>query len=186
MQEIILPRDKFQFDKFSKRILRYLRKQVSEEVDPSYAIVAVSEPGGVPRFGPEEGRENFLKELESGLKLFFPFSDSDIGEPIECADGRSRTIKENSDFRLGETSCVGFLIQLKDKKFIINSAINAGRGCPGGTESVDIAECDIFDAAMEKFIRQFVEKIINSGKNNLYEIRQLKGKSIDLSLNFGA
>jgi len=146
----------FDFKGFTKALLGFLGKELGEEVHPSYGIVTVAEPGGVPEYGPETGRANFQEELEAGKLLFFPFSSSNVDEPIPCADGKKRKLAEDSDFMMGEVDCVGFLVQLKAGAFYINSAMQAGGACPGPVPSVDIMDCDLFDAPMEKFIGKFI------------------------------
>ena len=146
----------FDFEVFTKAMLNFLKKEVSQDVHPSYAIVKIDAPGGMPEFGPEDGRSNFLEELEVGHLLFFPFSSSNVGEPVQCADDQSREIDDDSDFIIGEVDCVGFLIQLKDNVLYIDSAIHAGGACPGPSPSVDIENCDVFEAGMETFIDRFI------------------------------
>lgn len=148
----------FDLKSFINTTLIWLKTQVSDEVDPSYAIVKISASGDSPEFGPESGRSNFQEELENGQLLFFPFSSSNIGEPVECIDGKSREIDYESDFGMGDSDCVGFLIGLKKGILYINSAIHAGGCCPGPGPSVDIIDCDIFDNGMEKFINKFIRQ----------------------------
>jgi len=148
--------EKFNMDGFTKAILEFLGEEVSPEVHPSWAIVRVAAPGGIPEYGPEEGRSNFMEELEAGHLLFFSFSSSNMGEPIRCADGQYREIDEESDFCIGQTDCVGFLFQLKEGVLYINSAVDAGGACVAPPPSVDIQGCDVFDAGMEAFIDSFI------------------------------
>ena len=159
MKEKKVNLEKFDLQSFTSATLKFLTTQVSEEVDPSFAIVTVTAPGGIPEFGPEKGRSNFLEELKSGLLLFFPFSSSNVGDPIPCADGNSYEIDSDldSDFTLGDTDCVGFLLSLKDNTLHINSACHAGGCCVAPPPSVDIESCDIFDAPMEQFICKFIQ-----------------------------
>lgn len=155
MRQTNIDVDDFDLAGFAEEVLGFLGGQVSEEVHPSYAIVKVAAPGGFPQFGPGEGRSNFLEELESGHLLFFPFSSSYVDEPVPCADGQSRQLDEDTEPAIGDVDCVGFLLQLKQQRLIIDSAIHAGGGLPP-PPSVDIEYCGVFDAGMEAFISRFI------------------------------
>lgn len=156
MRTMEIEKAKLHFDEFTREILAFLKTQVSEEVHPSFAIVKVDEPGHVPQYGPEEGHSNFLEELEAGWQVFFPFSSSNVGEPIECADGKARAIDDESDIGLGEVDCVGFLVKIENGSFVINSAIHAGGSCTFPPPSVDISDCNVFDVPMEAFLGSFI------------------------------
>jgi len=157
MKEVIINKDKFKFNDFTASILEFL-KSWGMEVHPSYAIAMVEEPGDAPEYGPEEGRNNFLDELSAGNYLFFPFSTSNLDEPISCANGKAYKLDEESDFVIGDIDCVGFLIKLDNGNFIINSAVNAGGACMAPPPSVDITDCDIFDKPMKNYLNNFMIK----------------------------
>jgi len=91
--------------------------------------------------------------------IYFAFSNTNIGEPINCADGKEYEIDEDSDFWLGEADTVGYLLQYNNGDLIINSAVNAAGACTAPTPSLDIRlNCDVFDKPMEEFIQGFIEK----------------------------
>ncbi len=146
--------ENFDFDGFVKAVLKFLEPQVG--CHPSYAIVMVAGSGEAPEYGPEEGRTSFKFELGLGQCLFFPFSSSNMDEPIPCADGKTRKIAPNAKFRFGEVDCVGFLIGLNDGKFQIDSALHAGGACTWPPPSVDVMDCGVFDRAMASFIQRFI------------------------------
>ncbi|HQM51480.1 MAG TPA: hypothetical protein PLJ71_22610 [Candidatus Hydrogenedentes bacterium] len=150
--------DDFDMEGFTKAVLDFVGREMSQDVHPSYAIVKVAAPGGVPEFGPEEGRSHFLEELQSGHLLFFPFSSGNVGEPVLCADGQSRELEDDSDFVLGDVDCVGFLLQLRERDLYIDSAVHAGGACPGPVPSVDVENCGVFDAGMEAFLNRFIRR----------------------------
>lgn len=154
MKEIIVSIDKFNFNKFVERSIEF----AEEIVSPGYAIACIENPGDMPEYEINyENKDELIRLINNGKSLFFMFSSNNIGEPINCANGEEYDI-ENSDICLGEADCVGFLIQKKEEVFVINSAINAGGGCPAPAPSVDIEiDCDIFDKPMEEFIKKFVK-----------------------------
>jgi hypothetical protein len=158
MKQVVIQIRNFDFDSFAKNILAFLEGQVSGDVHPSYAVVRVAKSGAVPEYGPEKGRSEFVDEIENGKLLFFPFSSSNAGDAIECVDGISRVLPDDSALILGDVDCVGFLIGLKEGYFTIDSAIHAGGASPGPLPSIDIVDCDIFDSPMDNYIKQFLAK----------------------------
>ena len=157
MKRITVPREEFDFAGFTRAILRFLQKNVPNWIPSSYGVARVEHPGGIPEDGPGTGPDDFIAELRTGSLLFFPFSASNVGEPIPCADGRSRKLPEDAEFVIGEVDCVGYLVKLTRSRFQIDSAIHAGGACPAPPPSVDVADCGIFDVPMENFVRKFVK-----------------------------
>ena len=159
MKKITINKNDFCFDEFAESIVDFLARQGCE--DPSSSVARVSAPGGMPKCGPGEGRPDFLRELEEGGLLFFPFSGANMGEPIPCADGVDRLLDEGSGLFFGDIDCVGFLVELKGDDFVINSAVDAGGCCPGPPPSVDITtDCGVFDAPMEAFLQSFIRQTV--------------------------
>jgi len=155
MKELLLSTNQFQFEQFASDILKFLARRGYEDIDPSSAIARTKSLDDIPEFGSESGRDNFLEELNQGYYLFFPFSDSDVGEPIRCADGEEYEIDEESDFSLGEVACVGFLLKIEGDRIRINSAVHDCGGCPL-PPSVEIRHCDVFDSPMNDFIHRYI------------------------------
>ena len=84
MKDIVVNKDKIDFEKFVKKTLSFLSTRVSDEVDPSMAIAIVEELGeeGYAVYGPESGWSNFIEKLEDGKLLFFPFSSPNTDQTI--------------------------------------------------------------------------------------------------------
>ena len=160
MKQLTVPISEFDLSTFIKDILKFNKTVVSKEVDPSYAIVVVSEIGGIPNYGPESGGRDIYSELvDEGKRLFLPFSSSNIGEPMPCADGNSYEIDEDSDFCMGDIDCVGYLVEKEGDNLLIQSAINAGGGCPVPPPSVELLEdCDVFEDGMREFLERYINK----------------------------
>jgi hypothetical protein len=160
---IILNRIDFQFRGFSNSILKYLASRLPDDVHPSWAIMRVDHVSGNAENGPEEGWDNLLQILLEGDGLFFPFSGSNVGEPIVCADGRAYAIdedsdREDSDFSLSEVDCAGFLIRLQEDTFTIQSAVCFGGG-HSGPPFVEVRNCNNFDEPMTGFVSKFISAI---------------------------
>jgi hypothetical protein len=158
VERITVPQDQFDFDGFSRKILTFNKSVMSKRVHSPFAVVTVDKPGGTPEWGPEKGRMTFLDDLQHGKLLFFPFTDTNVGDPIPCADGKKRSIDEGSDFAMGDVDCVGFLVGLSKSNYTIDAAIHAGGACPGPAPSVDVRNCGVFDEPMDAFIRRFIRK----------------------------
>jgi hypothetical protein len=168
MEEKSITIDNFKLPQFIGSILEFLKTQVSKDFHPSWAIVSVSGPGEVPEYGPEDGNRDIESELINENKiLFFPFSSSNVGEPIPCADRKSYMIDEDSEFSLGYTDCAGYLFKYKGGSLIINSAVHAGGACIAPPPSVDIVEdCDVFELPMIEFLNKYIK----TTKNRLSQI----------------
>lgn len=157
MKELSIPTSKFKFDKFTESILVFLSDVIDKKYHPSYVVMKMNNIDDKPKFGPVKGRANFQDELKSGKLLFFPFTSTNtVDFPIVCADGSNQELDDDSDFAMGDVDSVGYLFQLKDGKYIINSAIHAGGGPM--MPSVDITDCDIFESPMKKYIKKFIAK----------------------------
>jgi hypothetical protein len=96
-----------------------------------------------------------MKELESGLWLFFPFCGPNVGEPVPCADGKSLEIDEDNDFCLGDVDTAGYLLGLKNDQLTIHSVVQSLYCMP--TASVDITrKCGPLEKPMVQFIKQYL------------------------------
>ena len=156
MKEIIVPIHKFDFKGFAAKSIEF----AEQYIDPDYAVAWVDEPGDIPEYVNDyENKDALLELLIEGKVLFIMFSDSNIGDSIACADSNEYVIDEDSDFCLGDTDCVGYLLQSKDSVLTINSAINASGACTAPPPSVDIEnDCDVFDKPLEDYIKKYIDK----------------------------
>ena len=155
MRQIIVAKEKFEFKKFVKMALKYNKATMSPEVDPSYGIIK-TEDGRWPKYC-DEHRENFMEELEEGYYLFFRFAGEDTGEPIPCLDGNSIKIGPRSKFHGVELQEIGYLFQLKNGKFIINSACHC-YSCIPPPAIILTKNCGIFAKPMKKYIEKFIKE----------------------------
>lgn len=111
----------------------------------------------------------FLKESESNF-VFAVFSTTNIGEPILCVDGNYygySNDEEDEDYKeeiyIDEGECFGFLIQINDNKYVIDTAIYSLGGCYCTGEEVEEnirikEDCGIFEQPMQEYIRRFIVK----------------------------
>jgi hypothetical protein len=157
VEQISVKTDRFQFDIFLETILGFITSGVPEDIHPSSYIMIVDDENN-SYWGQEEGRNNFLGELSEGQSLFFPFSWTNVGEPIKCADGESYEIDEDGEFGLTEVDCVGFRVQLDSGSFAIQTAVSTGGGHSESPCVVIEEDCDVFDKPMKLFIDRFIIK----------------------------
>ena len=157
MKELIVKKERFDFDSFTKATLEFLSMIISDKVHPSTAITRVESLDDIPEWGPEKGRSNFLNELTEGYFLFFPFTATNVGEPIDCANGKSYEIDDDTECNLSEVDTDGFLVKLEKGNFIINSAFQAGGG--QFPPYFEITDCGVFDKPMKRFVNKFVGKL---------------------------
>ncbi|NLL05172.1 MAG: hypothetical protein GX270_05160 [Clostridiaceae bacterium] len=104
----------------------------------------------------EESKENFV---------FAAFSTTNIGEPILCVDGNYYGYEADEDYEeeiyIDEGDCYGYLIQVNEDKYTIDSVIYSlgGHCCSGEMleDSVVIKEdCGIFEQPMQTYIKKFI------------------------------
>lgn len=154
MKEIRLSFEKFMFNEFVEKMFEF----ACEIMESSYAVPWVYKVGDIPEYDEEKDERDYVTELkEEGKQLYFAFSNINIGDPINCADGKEYEIDEESRFCLGDTDTVGYLLKYHDGELIINSAVNAGGACVAPPPSIDLEkDCDVFDKPMEKFIKKFI------------------------------
>lgn len=155
---------KFDLEGFVAATLGFLREDMSNDVDPSWGVMILPEPGGTPVWGPEEGGRDLVSELTNeGKALFFPFSSSNVGDPIPAADGKTYELPcdidevGDGDFWMGETANVGHLVNVQsDGTVVIQSAVfDIGHMPPPTLEAKD--DCGLFTAPMQAFIDRFVK-----------------------------
>ncbi len=155
MKSIKCKLNDFEFDRFVKDMMRFFLKITEPGIHPSACISQVKKPGNAPEFSPDKGRNTFMKELESGLWLFFPFCGPNVGEPFLCADGKSRKLEDDKDFCLGDVDTAGYLLGLKKDRLIIHSAIQSLSCMP--VASMDIVrKCGPLEKPMVQFIKQYL------------------------------
>jgi hypothetical protein len=159
---------KFQFDKFTSKVLEFIKKGIEDNLNanpedleilkvthPSVFITRIHELGRV-EWGPKEGRSNFLEELHAGLQLFFQFSSGKMGKLFLCVDGKPKDVSDETDFRLGDNEDVGFLVEIERESFIIKSAIYEFDPNSFCRSYVRISDCGEFEEPMEDFIKSFI------------------------------
>ena len=173
-----IPVSQFDLSAFIQAVTSYLQKRVAEGMDPLAAIPAVENGGRIPGWAEEQPGRNLLDELtKQGKMLFFPFSESNVGLPIFCADGQHYEFEEpdeadeevpdltDADWEeveaeecMGETDAVGYMISLDEtqKNLHIRSGMLYGGGCmcPPSAEAVEKIP-SIFVEPMEAFISKF-------------------------------
>ncbi len=170
MREIRVAIDAYNLDAFIRETLNFLELIFQHEVDPSFAVAWVDEHE--PEYGPEDVRRDHVAELEDERKvLFFPFSASNEGGPILCADGEEyvpddwyageygldELDDEAAGFLFGASECLGYLIMVEDGQYVFNSAVHSGGSQFRGPHVELVPDCGVFDVPMQEFITHFME-----------------------------
>ena len=144
----------FNFSQFTKSILHFLETQVSSDIHPSWAIVWKVVNDKKIYYGSEDGRANFLEQLQEGKQLFFPFSSSCI-EELHLANGNSYECEDDSiSDLLSDIDSLGFLISLNNDLLTIEKAIHYG-GCFPHPNNIEVIESSPFDKEMDVFLSAF-------------------------------
>ena len=163
MEQLSIPINDFNLTGFIDEILNFNKAVISDEFDASYIIAEVPKIGGVPKYRAGSKDYNFKSKLvDEGKRLFFPFSATNVGEEIPCADGETYEIddEDESDLCFGEADCIGYLVEIKDGKVIINTAVNYGGACVAPPSSVELQkDCDVFEEPMRKFLGKFIKNV---------------------------
>ena len=156
MQKKQIEKAKFNLTHFSNSILTFLETQVSSDIHPSWAIVWLSRDSDKVSFGPEEGRSNFLEQLQEGNKLFFPFSSSCV-EELYFASGQTIECKEkNKSNLLSDIDSLGFLVSLDKDTYTIEQAIHYG-GCFPHPNNIEVHNTSPFSIKMDTFLSDFID-----------------------------
>jgi hypothetical protein len=167
--ELSVPLDKFDFDGMVKKTLTFAKDSLAS---PYFAIPWTVGQKGAPHYGKDEEEEidfdnipektdrDLYNELTNeGKSLFFTFTASNVGEPIECADGKTYGNEdEDEELGIGEGDCYGFLLKSDNGMLKVFSASSFGGECMRGPEIETVEDCGIFEKPMEKFIGKFIKK----------------------------
>ena len=178
MKEIIVSLHQFSLKEFVEDIIRFHIEEGIGDPDPRCVIPVVNEKGFTPAWGDDIPDRDIISELVSqGKKIFFPFSNVNIGDPIPCADGISYIMSSDEDedegedeqlvassedeesfaFGMGDTDVVGFLMQHDGEMLTIQLGVH-GPGCfCGQAPSVTIIEdAAPFETGMRDYLKKFI------------------------------
>ena len=176
----IIPLSQFDLASLIEATVAYLNKRVTEGTDPLSGIPIVEANGQVPGWAEAQPGRNLLAELtQQGKTLFIPFSDSNTGGPIYCADGQYYEFEEpdedgcedlteleesdldtmEADVYMGEADGAGFIVSLDAAQNLhIQNGMLFGGDCMC-QPSVEMAGVPlIFVDGMKSFIARFEKK----------------------------
>jgi hypothetical protein len=159
MKEIRIALEAFDLEAFLERTLEFLREWIAPEADPIHLIARVQSMGEAPVFGPASGW-SVISGLTEGEMVFFPFAYTD-GDRLYCADRIelllfSIDIKYGHEMFIGLEDSIGYLVQIKDRTVLVNSAICTDEGSLGSAPRIDLyPNSGFLEKSMESFIRGF-------------------------------
>lgn len=145
----------FQLAKFIRAMNAFF---AANQIPP--AAVALFQDDDEPlSLGAADGRD-LAAELMDGRKLYFPFSDTNTGEAVSCADGRryrlpvAETDETELSFCAAEWESVGFLVAVSQGEVRLEKvALAGGELLPADDPewlATDLAE------SMTRFIQTFI------------------------------
>ena len=170
MIEIKMPVQKFDVEGFVTDILKFIESQGIGADGPETVIAEVEEDGSTPNWGELISDRNILHELlEEEKALFFTFSDTNIGEPISCADGNSYQIDndeeydeeddEEESFCMGEAEVVGYVLKVSQGELSIQTVVHGpGLMCFDGPSVEEIEDAGPFEQGMTEYLKRFVRE----------------------------
>ena len=165
MIEMKIPVQKFDVKGFAADILRFLKEEGIGGETPETVIAEVMEDGSTPYWGDSIPNRDILHELlEEGKALFFTFSNTNVGEPIMCADGKSIQLDEEDDedaeesqFYIGESEVVGFVLQVLEGDLTIQTVVHGpGAECSQAPSVEEIEDAGPFEQGMTEYLNRFM------------------------------
>lgn len=165
MIEMKIPVQKFDAKGFVADILRFLKEEGIGGENPESVIAEVMEDGSTPYWGDIIPNRDILHELlGAGKPLFFTFSNTNVGDPIACADGKSIQLddedeedEEESQFYIGETEVVGFVLQVLEGDLTIQTVVHGpGAGCSQAPSVEEIEDAGPFERGMTEYVNRFI------------------------------
>lgn len=174
MEQLKMPVEDFNLEKFVETTLEFLKGIINPEVDPTCVIDVHDSEKDVPEVDVTERRDVINEMKEFGAILFFPFSEPNVGDPIKCADGNEYILptdcaddcdnpeSECSDevddnFCMGDTDNVGYLVGVRGGVLTIDSAMYYSGSCTFPSSSDLKEDCYIFDQPMTEFVNRFIK-----------------------------
>jgi hypothetical protein len=170
--EMSIPLGKFDFNGLVQKTLDFAEDCLAS---PYFAIPWTVGQKSEPHYGKDEGDETYPDDIPleadrdyynemvcEGKSLFFTFTASNVGEPVECADGKAYGNEGEDDgdeeLGIGEGDSFGFLLKYQNGLITVSSASSFGGDCMRGPEIEKTEDCGIFERPMEKFINKFIKK----------------------------
>ena len=184
MKEMKMPVQKFDVEGFVTDILKFLKSQEIGGDEPDVVIAEVEEDGSTPDWGESIPNRNIIRELlEEEKALFFTFSNTNSGEPIPCADGKTYQIdydeedcdevdegneetdeaeEEEDDsaeysLGLGEGEVVGYVLKVSQGELSIQTVVHGpGMMCFDAPSVEEIEDAGPFEQGMTEYLKRFI------------------------------
>ena len=167
MNEKIFQKSSFEFDSFVNDIFKFINDIYA--IDPAILIQNIENPCMIDK---EAGKllgnrkaNDLLKELESGKKLYFPFTQAKLTSEtsfIKSVDGTEYTIENNLENLLQDYDTVGFIVSLKDMNLQFKSGVHkvimqSDAAPTEKIEEINNNEYEQFYNPMGSFLEKFVK-----------------------------
>jgi hypothetical protein len=168
--------DRFDLDRFVGEIMDWFSDGVVETVEPTAMVPWVVK--GRAHYGKEDEPRDLIAELTvEGKTLMLPFSSSNCGDPIRCADGcayefedaddedewddsdEEQAETDESSLYFGETDSLGYLVSLEGSDIVIRSGVlSFGLMCFLAPSADEVLDCGVFDQPMYDFVNKFIKR----------------------------
>lgn len=157
----VLEKSKFRFDKFLKDTIAFLKEYNCPETHPSVWVVWLEDGSPKVQWGPKEGRDNYMQQLNEGKSLFFRFSTECFDEEIHCANSKTYSCVDPQDEDtisiITEIDYLGYLVSIHDDTYQISLAIHSGEMFPY-PEQIIVDKVGEYAEAMEEYLMKFITK----------------------------
>jgi hypothetical protein len=126
-----MPLNTFDLTGFIGRTVNFVRELGTGNPAPITAIPVVEGNGLTPNLYENATDRTLHDELVKENKaIYFPFSSSNTGHPVLCADGRKYSVPKPEDkeklesgaLTMDSTESVGFIVKVSDKELSIQFA----------------------------------------------------------------
>lgn len=165
MDEVKMPLNTFDLTGFIGRTVNFVRELGAGNPAPITAIPVVEKNGLTPDLYESATDRTLHDELVKENKaIYFPFSSSNTGEPVLCANGKEYSVPkpegkhkyESTEHTLDSTETVGFIFKVSGDQLSIQFAKHF-IGNADGPASVEILEhVGEFEAPMMAFLETFI------------------------------
>lgn len=167
LDKIKMPLEKFDLTGFVGRIVNFVRELGTGNPAPITAIPVVERNGLTPHLYENATDRTLHDELVKEHKaIYFPFSSSNTGNPVLCANGSKYTVpkSENEEghglavatLTLDTTETVGFIVKASGKDITIQFAKQFIGNDEGPACVETLRHVGEFEAPMMAFLETFI------------------------------
>jgi hypothetical protein len=165
LDEIKMPLDTFDLTGFIGRDVNFVRELGAGNPAPITAIPVVERNGLTPNLYENATDRTLHDELVKEHKaIYFPFSSSNTGKPVLCADGREYSVPkpenrkndESVDLTMDSTETVGFVVKASHDQLSVQFAKQFAGNADFPASVETLKHVGEFEAPMMAFLETFI------------------------------